>query len=378
MAIEAANTYGTINMILLEDIKHKFIIVRDRVRFILARALIDRKLSGEVDLPVSTKSVLFIRMDGKVGDTVVSSFVYKALKDTFPQIKIAVLTLPNIDEIYRNNPFIDKVHHLEKRPSFSAIRRLCRSIPSYETVVFPVRWLKPRDLYLLSQLNPSYVIGREEGLKLVNILIDKGNETTHGAKIFEEVLSVFGVDNYSTDYFIRWSDSVEKEVDEFVRGVGPYIAINPYGNAKSRQIGRAKIGQMIQALSERYPQHAFIILVPPDPDLKKEVRGVIDQFADVRVEMMEHANTIEHVIALIDHADLLVSVDTGTVHIATATKTPTVAIYRDDKDNFERWHPNSGVARAVFGRPRRSDYEEVDIGEFKLEDVLKAGSELTG
>lgn len=362
-------------MILLEDIKHKFIVARDRIRFILARALIDRRLSGDVKLPLATNSVLFIRMDGKVGDTVVSSFVYKALKEAFPQIRIGVLTLPNVDGIYRNNPFIDEIYHLKKRPSFSLIKRLCKSIPHYETVVFPVRWLKPRDLYLLDQLDPSYIIGREEGLKLVNILIDKGNETTHGAKIFEEVLSVFGVTRYDRSYFIRWSDDVESEVAEFIKDLGQdYIAINPYGNAKSRKIGVEKLDQMIQMLSKQYPQYALVILAPPG--LREETKTVIKKFPTRHITMMESANSIDHVMSLIARARLLISVDTGTVHIATATQTPTVAIYRDDNDNYERWHPNSDIARAVFGRPPQSDHEEVNIGEFDLEDMMDACMEL--
>jgi len=362
-------------MVFLQDIKHKLIIYRDKVRFSISKALIDRDLTDEVVLPLKTDSVLFIRMDGKVGDTVVSSFVFRALKNAFPSIRIAVLTLPNVDGMYRNNPFIDEVYHLRKRPSFSLIRDLCRSIPHYQTVVFPVRWLKPRDLYLLSQLNPSYVIGREEGLRLVNVPIDKGNETTHGAKIFEEVLSVFGVSDYDPSYFVQWSEQAEKDVERFIKTLeGDYIAINPYGNAKSRRVGFDKLCLVVEALRKKYVDFSVVMLAPPD--LKSEAEKVIDHFSSSRITLMDGANTIDHVMSLIAHSRLLVSVDTGTVHIATATKTPTVAIYRDDKDNYERWHPNSSVARTIFGRAPRSKHEEVDVSDFKIDDLMNASDEL--
>ena len=133
---------------------------------------------------------------------------------------------------------------------------------------------------------------------------------------------------------------------------------------------------VIEALSQKYVDFSVVMLAPPD--LKSEAEKVIDHFSSLRIMLMDGANTIDHVMSLIDRSSLLVSVDTGTVHIATATKTPTVAIYRDDKDNYERWHPNSSVARAIFGRAPRSKHEEVDIGEFKIKDMMRACEALIG
>lgn len=362
---------------LLEDLKHKVINTKDKIRFFIARLLMDHKSLGKVTLPVVAKSVLFVRMDGKLGDTVVSSFVYRELKAKFPDMRIGVLTLPNIGDMYRNNQYIDDVYCLKKRPSFNMVREFCKKIITYEVVVYPVRWLKPRDIYLLRKLDPSIVVSKEERLNMVDVLINKGNKDVHESSVFKEILGIFGVYDYDPAYFIRWNDDAEMDVLKFVSKIGQnYIVLNPYGNSKSKKIPSEKTKEVIFELHKKCPKYVIVIIAAPTDF--KDAKQVVDSISMRYLVMMDDADSIDHAISLISHAKLLVSVDTGTVHIATATKTPTVAIYRNDKASYDRWHPNSTIARTVFARPAKSKYEEVNIGEFDLEDMMDACGDLIG
>lgn len=76
------------------------------LRLQLGKQLLDKKnCSSEINTAV--KNILFLRQDGKIGDYVVSSFVFREIKKFNPHIKIGVICTKQNAYLFKQNPYID-------------------------------------------------------------------------------------------------------------------------------------------------------------------------------------------------------------------------------------------------------------------------------
>ena len=55
------------------------------------------------------KSILFLRYDGKIGDMVVNSLMFREIKKVYPNIKIGVVARGAAIDIIKDNPNVNKI-----------------------------------------------------------------------------------------------------------------------------------------------------------------------------------------------------------------------------------------------------------------------------
>ncbi|MDR3092754.1 MAG: hypothetical protein LBU33_02430, partial [Endomicrobium sp.] len=85
------------------------------LRKFLAKQILDKKSKSQKTLDINQiKSVLFFRNDDKIGDMVVSTSLFREIKQKYPDIEIIVLCGKNNKEIIKYNKNIDKIYKLEK------------------------------------------------------------------------------------------------------------------------------------------------------------------------------------------------------------------------------------------------------------------------
>ena len=61
------------------------------------------------------KSFLFLRQDGKIGDYIVSSFVFREIKKFNPLIKIGVICTKQNAYLFQRNHNIDEIYLVKKK-----------------------------------------------------------------------------------------------------------------------------------------------------------------------------------------------------------------------------------------------------------------------
>lgn len=82
-------------------------------RLKIGRYIWDRKekkekiVAGNFIEKNSIKSILFLRYDGKIGDMVVNTVMFREIKKQYPSMKIGVVARGAAKEIIKNNPYID-------------------------------------------------------------------------------------------------------------------------------------------------------------------------------------------------------------------------------------------------------------------------------
>lgn len=83
-------------MLLPLKIVHNFL---QNIRIAIGKQLLDKSVIPLTDNPLAlcpVRKILFLRKDSKIGDMIVSSFVFREIKKNDPSIKIGIVCAPGI------------------------------------------------------------------------------------------------------------------------------------------------------------------------------------------------------------------------------------------------------------------------------------------
>ena len=100
------------------------------------------------------KKILFIRYDGKIGDYIVSSFIYREIKRQRPDIQIDIVGISKNEQLFVKNKYVDNFYKLKKtkyRYMISLTSKLRKQ--NYDILIDPTEVLKNKDLFFIRQIN---------------------------------------------------------------------------------------------------------------------------------------------------------------------------------------------------------------------------------
>ena len=60
------------------------------------------------------KKILFMRYDGKIGDMVINTLMFREIKKKYPYIEIGVVAKEGAKVVIENNPNVDKIYEYKK------------------------------------------------------------------------------------------------------------------------------------------------------------------------------------------------------------------------------------------------------------------------
>ncbi|MDW6092742.1 glycosyltransferase family 9 protein [Vibrio rhizosphaerae] len=317
----------------------KFQLFRDNFRFWLGKILFDirREDFNYNDM----KFFLFIRNDSKYGDSVISSFAMKAIKENIPNSVIKVISSNNTYDFYQKMPFVDAVYPLSKRPSYTEIMRLAKGLGKVDIAVNAQDIVKMKDLFLLRMISAESNAGILPDVKMYNLHLKNDG---HYVERFNSLLAAFNITHYDPSYIIPLSsDCRERMAAQFENR--KVVFFNPFGSNKSKSMNEETICRVIPILAH----NGFSVFLSSSPSTSDLVNHICHKFNN-HVFCDEQCASIDDVATHIDMSDIVVSVDTATVHIATGLKKKTLAIYHPDMSSYTRWHPNNPHSRTFFSQ----------------------------
>lgn len=306
-----------------------------KIRLTLGKILLDKKIKGDLTA-LPPKKVLFLRHDGKIGDYIVSSFVFREIKKFEPNIQIGVICTKKNEYLFKQNPYIDVRYIVKKRNILSYIKQAFKiRKESYDVVIDPTMMLRNRDLLLLNLIGAKNYLGyKKEDYKIFNLNL---NESKHFSMLYYDALEKIGISVEDKSYDIPSNRDAEKEICRFIddNQLDSFITINFYGNGKNRKIDDKNIVEYLEHLTNHTSKK---IVVLSAPDSFQHLKSLVVPFKQV---YLHDTKTIYHTIELIKASDLLISVDTATIHIASGFNKPIIGLYSSGEENFTHWHPNS-------------------------------------
>ncbi len=282
------------------------------------------------------KKILITRTD-RIGDVVLSTPVFKSLKNSFPSISISVLVRPYTKEIVTDNPNIDEVIIYDPEGEHRTIRGLFKLAKEIEKRNFDTSLILFLD-FKIGLLTYLAKIPRRIGpaTKLAQIfLTDRIKQ--HRSK----------VDKHETDYNLELAeilganpvrqseidipDEITSRVDKLFSSLITHhsslvtfiVGIHPGSGGSARNWKHERYIELANKIIEKTGATVFITGGPAE---EKLVDGILNNIKGKAFKYISYTG-LKELSGVIKRFNVLVGPSTGPIHIATAVGTPVVSIY---------------------------------------------------
>jgi ADP-heptose:LPS heptosyltransferase len=145
------------------------------------------------------------------------------------------------------------------------------------------------------------------------------------------------------------------------------VIVNLAATDRTREWPAESASNFIAEVLERHGGVGVVIPAPPGKE--EEPRAVARRSKSDRV-VVAATLSLPELVALIARAEIVVTPDTGVLHLASVAGRPVVALYTPRSVHVERWLPWRVPYRAVLAPPGTV------VGDIRPEDIVAAFEEL--
>lgn len=282
------------------------------------------------------KKVLIIRFSS-IGDIVLTSPVVRCIKEQKPEIEIHFLTKKSFKSLLENNPYISKIHTIEKNVS-EVIEDLKKE--NFDFIVDLHHNLRSAETKLkLNKPSSSFQKLNFKKWLLVNMKVNKMPDL-HVVDRYLKTVETLGIknDNKGLDFFIPTKDEINLSSLPITHQNG-YIGFVIGAKFATKKLPTSKIISICKKLNQ-----AIVLLggkedVALANEIEKEVGSTIYN-ACGKYNLNQSAS-------LIKQANKIISHDTGLMHIAAALKKEIISVWGNTIPalGFAPYlpHPNSKI-----------------------------------
>jgi lipopolysaccharide heptosyltransferase II len=340
-----------------------------------------------LNLPEAPR-ILITRTD-RIGDLVLTTPLFKALREKFPKAWIAVVVFLEHREIVQENPFLDEVILYDKKGSEHGLwGQLCFSqklrSKGFDVVVhahgtnrmhlaawfagIPLRiGYARRAPWALTHVHPyNKKEGKKQEAEYLFELLDLLGVTPP-----KEIETFFPV----ADLYIRSFESLR--AFHKIPCDQPWIVLNPAASDVTKMWPAERFAELVTRIQKDRSNTFIAIGTAQDRSLiAKLIKNTPVPIFDLSGRL-----SLGHLGALLKRSALLISNDSGPVHIATAVGTPVVSIFGRYEAGLgpERWRPLGKCSRVVVkdvSNIPEADRKFTYIDEITVEDVYQATKDL--
>ncbi|UUV19293.1 glycosyltransferase family 9 protein [Fusobacteria bacterium ZRK30] len=329
----------------------------------------DNNLIKNLDI----KSILFIRNDGKIGDMIINTLMFREIKKVYPQIKIGVVTRGANRQVIANNPHVDKIYDYSK--SDRELKNLANEISTekYDLLIDFSEMLRVKQMKFINLCRARVNMGLNKAdWSLFDVSVEYRVTDKHITDRYKEYLKILGIKNPDLSYDIHLSEENLKFGMEFRERIKEkkLICINPYGASKYRTLNKNKIKEIVGViLKEEDTAVTFVY----SPNKLEELKKIVEDMDTKRVCLNENIGSILDTASIIKVSDFIITPDTSIVHLGVALDKKMVAIYRSDEGSGELnslvWGANSAKVKQVYAKPGLGENEEANVNEFEIEEI---------
>jgi len=293
-------------------------------------------------------NILVVRTD-RIGDVVLTTPALEVLRQAYPQAKISMMVTPLTKDIVDLNPFLDEVIVYDKKGADKGFFNFWRFISKLKTKRFDLAinyHLKSRmNLLLFHAGIPNRIGFKNEklGFLLTEQYPDPRTDgQKHEAEYCLDLLKHIGIEYKNFHVRVSVHEDSEKWVDEIFKqhGILPgdkLIAIHPGASCISKRWPPERFGDVADRLAEKYQSKVLLIGSGDNQLIAREVLITMKQ----PVIDMTGKTTVSHLISVLKRCTLLISNDSGPVHLAVGVETPVISIFGRNQLGLSasRWKP---------------------------------------
>lgn len=317
------------------------------------------------------KSILFIRNDGKIGDMVINTLMFREIKKSYPDIKIGVVSRGGATDIIKHNKNVDKIYNYSKNTS--EIKKLAKEIEkeNYDLLIDFSEMLRVKQMMFINLCKAKINMGIDKtdwNMFDISLKVKEDFEwTEHITERYSAYLKILGIKNIDISYDVVVSEVIKNKVEKFYKELSDKrkVILNPYGASKHKTFNEKTIRDIIEYLNDSE------IIIIYSPDKFEEIKKFEEEYQNVHT--LKGSKSILESSALIKYSDLVISPDTSIVHIASAFSKKVVAIYPPNGGKYRVdhlvWAPKSNGVKVLFCKEKKSENDEIDINTFNMKEL---------
>ena len=319
------------------------------------------------------KSILFLRYDGKIGDMVVNSLMFREIKKVYPNIKIGVVARGAAIDILKDNPNVDKIYEYHKDRKKIKDLALMIKEEKYDLLIDFSEMLRVNQMMLINLCRARFNIGLDrKEWKLFDLSIESGKDfkwTEHITNRYLAYLVRLGLkrENIDISYDIYLKE--EKKYKDFFNKIkeSKKLILNPYGASKHKSFSVETLEKIINYLQDK----DIAIILVYFGDKYKELEFLEKKYSNVYIP--KDIASILDTTLLISASNYVVSPDTSIVHIASALNKKILTVYppKGGKYGVDHlvWAPKSEYNKVIFCKDKTGTYDEIDINTFNFDEM---------
>jgi ADP-heptose:LPS heptosyltransferase len=348
---------------------------------VIKNALIQSLVALLKKKPVSTSEKRFLVVSTTaLGDTLWATPAIRALRHAFPSSYIGMLVSPIGKEVLAHNPYVDELFVVKSPAIRSLIDLYSKMKEQCFSHVFVFHTSQRPVLPFAALLGAPHIIGTKGINKGLDSLLTKAHPLD--AKMHEierrlQIVAEAGAEasSYDMDLFLHPQD--EEQANGVLYDNTPVIALHPGAKDPFRRWPASHFIALGKQLRDRLKCRVLITGVPSEKDLVEEIASHIEgAVAVTHLPLRSFA-------ALVKKMRVIVTNDTGPMHVALAMKTPLVCLFApSDPDRFGPYRvPNATIiakgatCTPCLQRKCPSSFCFLQIG---VSEVYDAALELSG
>lgn len=301
------------------------------------------------------KNILCIRPDN-MGDVIMTGPAIRALKEQNPYRKITLLAskagsavapfMPELDETIEYDPFWVKNDAADSIAAFNDIVQLIQEKQFDGAIIFTVYSQNPLPAAMLCYLAGIANVAaycRENPYHLINHwipdkepLFEIKHEVIRQLDLVAHLGAITTNDRLSLTISKDTTEKVFNRLHQLLPPGKPFIILHPGVSEAKRQYAPELFAQ---AAREMINELGYPILLTGSAS-ERDLTNRIQKQIGARAYSVAGDFSLEEFIALIKFAAVIVSNNTGPVHIAAATGTPVVVLYARTNPQHTPWKVN--------------------------------------
>lgn len=267
-----------------------------------------------------------------MGDILFSVPFLRALRDRLSRAYISCAVVPRYSQMLTNNKWVNDVHVLNDSRGINSLaekiaftRLIARE--KYDTAFF----LKTsRSKVLMAQMaGIKRRIGFDDKDAPLTDVIESPSEDMHRVERILSILAPLEIKTIDGSYEYTPSDDDKEKATALLRasegGLNPVIVLNPGGNWEAKRWPLEYFKELARLLASEFPEMEIAITgAEKDTERCEEIIRSLDT---VKAYSLAGRTSIKVLAGVFSKSRLVVSADSGPLHLASSCGVPTISLY---------------------------------------------------
>lgn len=334
----------------------------------------------------SPRHIVVSRTD-KIGDLILSLPVFQTLRRSFPETRITALVSSYAKEIVQDHPAIDAVETVEPGDGVWALRNRLEALGADVFIA-----LYPRPRLALAAWLAGIPIRVGTAFRWYSFAFDptvrihRSLNDRHEVEFNLAMLKPLGVQEFSVSIELP----VKKEHQVFARDLlkekgiregDRYVVVHPGHKGSALNWSPLRYSQLIHKICKETDLKVIITAGPEETALISQLMAfLIFGPGEYKPILLIGACTLKQLAAVYQGAECFLSGSTGTMHLAAAVGTPTVALFCPIPETTPvRWGPWGNPSTVIMpANPQCADCraghcrQHDPMDDIRVADVFEA------